>query len=66
MGVVMGIMIVFMVVGFLGFGHHQGMMGEHGKEGHKNETVIHDQDKEVPCQDCPVVDEKKNEDPEKK
>ena len=66
MGVVMGVMVVLMVVGFLGFGRHQGMMGEHGKEGHKNEAVIHVQDKEAPCQDCPVPDEKKNEGLEKK
>ncbi len=66
MGIVMGVMAVFMVVGFLGFGHHLGMTGGHGKEGHKNEAIIQDRDKEAPFQDCPVTDERKNGNAEKK
>ncbi|MBI5588117.1 MAG: hypothetical protein HY889_07105 [Deltaproteobacteria bacterium] len=66
MGVVMGVMIIIMAVGFLGFGHHHNMMGGHGKEEQKNESTIHDHNKEAPCPDCPQEPEKKNADDESK
>lgn len=61
MSVVMGVMVVLMIVGFLGFGHHHGMMGGHDKEDHKEESVIHDHNKEAPCPDCPVESNPKRE-----
>ena len=66
MGVVMGVMIIAMVVGFLGFGHHHSLMGGHEKEGNKTETVVHDQDKEAPCPDCPQEPQRMNADDEPK
>lgn len=48
MSVVMGVMVVLMIVGFLGFGHHHGMMGGH--------------DKEAPRPDCPVESNPERED----
>lgn len=55
---VMGVMIVIMVVGFLGFGH-RGMMGGHGMEERKSEAVIQDKDKAAPCKDSLKEPEKK-------
>lgn len=57
MSVVMGVMIVLMVVGFLGLGHHHGMMGGHDKEETKKESVILDPHQEAPCTDCPAGSE---------
>ena len=59
MSTTMAIMMVLMLVGFLGFGHHHGMTGGHDKEDHKEESVIQDDHgKETPCPDCPVEPEK--------
>lgn len=62
MGVVMGVMVIFMVVGSLGFGHHHWMTGGHGAEGHSEVTAGKEQVKDEPCEDCSVKarDELKN------
>lgn len=39
MSVMIGVMIVVMVIGFFGFGHHHIMTGVHGKE--KQEMMEH-------------------------
>lgn len=64
MGVVMGVMVVLMVVAYLGYGRHHPMMEGHGKEEQKNESVIQNHNKEVPCPDCPGESEKKTADDE--
>ncbi|MBI5328044.1 MAG: hypothetical protein HZB80_07125 [Deltaproteobacteria bacterium] len=68
MSIVMGVMIVFMVAGFFGFGMHHSMMGGRGKEEQKQEKVLHEHDKEMLCPevdgqaDCPshAMPEKEN------
>lgn len=62
MSVVMGVMVVLMVVGFLGFGHHHGMMGGHDKENQKKESVMRDYDRGSPCSECPTETELEKED----
>lgn len=60
MSLFIGVMIVLMVVGFIGLGHHHGMMGSHEKDELKEESVIHDHNKEASCPDCPVMSEFEN------
>lgn len=43
MGIMMGIMMVLMVAGFLGRGHHDRMMGGYEKETQKEVTVVKEQ-----------------------
>ncbi len=57
MSTVMVVMIIVMVVGFLGFGHHRGMMGGHDKEKQKEESVVHEHTGKASCPDCPVEPE---------
>ena len=57
MSAMIGVMAVLMIVVLLGSGHHP-MMGGHGKEGRKEESVMDNHDKK-PCPQCPV--EKKTE-----
>ncbi len=54
MSAVMGVMVVLMIVGFLGFGHNHGKMGGHDKGDQKGEAVLHEQDQKHPCLDCPI------------
>lgn len=54
MGVIMGVMMVLMMAGFIGHGHYGWMMGNHDKEGQKEEVILKEQVKEPPCIDCPA------------
>lgn len=61
---IIGVMVAIMIIGFLGFGNHHGMMGGHGKEEQKQEKVLHEHGKDAPCPeiDCPshAMPEKEN------
>ena len=61
MSTVVVIMMVFMVVGFIGLGHHHDMMGGHDKEMHKEESVIPDHDHVAPSHEVPVESEPEKE-----
>jgi len=52
MGVIMGVMMVIMVAGFIGHGHHGLMMGGYEGDGQKEEVILKEQAKEPPCIDC--------------
>lgn len=53
MSAIMGVMMVLMAIGFLGFGHHT-MIGGHGKDEQKQEVVGHNHGNETLCPDCPT------------
>lgn len=55
MEIVMGVMMAVMIIGFVVFGHHQGMMGGHDKDKQKEEQVIKDNDHKK--SDCKVTGE---------
>ncbi|MBI3752588.1 MAG: hypothetical protein HY266_00895 [Deltaproteobacteria bacterium] len=46
MGIVMGVMAAIMIIGFLGFGNHHGMMEGREKEEQKQEKVLHESGKD--------------------
>ena len=55
---IMGVMMVLVVVGLLGSGHHS-MMGGHNKENRKEESVMDNPDKK-PCTQCPSEQKTEN------
>lgn len=49
MGTVMGVMMAFMLIGVLVWGGHHGMMGDHDRGGHAEESIVRE-DAQNPCQ----------------
>lgn len=61
MAIMMGVMMVLMVTGLFGHGHHGQMTGDQVKEDQKEEIVIKEQAKEPPVIGSEKSEEKQEE-----
>lgn len=59
MGLIFGVMIAIMIVGFIGFGHNKPMMSGHEKDDKQHEITVERDGKKNSCTECPEA-EKKN------